>query len=124
MSDQQEIEATISGFINAYNAGNIDRVLAYYGDDLIKVRHGAPPETKLETARRLAEVFAQFRCRVDVVTDEVRASGEMAFTRGSFRLTLTPKAGGETQIIKRRYLEIWRKEGGRWLVVRAMDNAE
>lgn len=124
MSEPQAIAATISEFVNAYNAGDLDRVLAYYGDDLVKVRQGARPETKSETARRLAEVFAQFHSRVEVVTDEIHASGEMAFTRGSFRVTLTPKAGGEAQIIERRYLEIWRKEGGRWLVVRTMDNFE
>jgi uncharacterized protein (TIGR02246 family) len=124
MSDQKAIEAAIAQFAIAYNAGDLERVLAYYGDDLIKVRQGAPPETKAQTAQRVAAVFEKFRSRVDVVIDEIRVSGEIAYTRGSFRVTLTPKAGGETQVAERRYLEIWRKEHGRWLVVRTMDNTE
>lgn len=122
MSDQKAIEAAIAEFVKAYNAGDLNRVLDYYTDDLIKIRQGAPAETKSETAQRVAAVFAKFHSRVDVVTDEIRASGDIAFTRGSFRVTLTPKAGGESQVIERRYLEIWRKEHGRWLVARTMDN--
>lgn len=124
MSDQQAIEAAISEFVKAYNAGDLDKVQGYYGDDLIKIRNGAPAETKSDTAQRIAAVFAKFHSRVDVVTDEIRTSGDMAYTRGSFRVTLTPKTGDEAQVIERRYLEIWRKEHGRWLVVRTMDNID
>ena len=124
MSDQQAIEAAISEFVKAYNAGDLNKVQGYYGDDLIKIRNGAPAETKSDTAQRIAAVFVKFHSRVDVVTDEIRTSGDMAYTRGSFRVTLTPKTGGEAQVIERRYLEIWRKEHGRWLVVRTMDNVD
>jgi ketosteroid isomerase-like protein len=123
VSDRKLIEEAISGFTAAYNSGDLDAVVNYYGDDLIKVRNGAPPETKADTARRIREVFEHFRSRVEVVTDEIQVHGEMAFTRGSFRVTLAPKAGdAQTQILDRRYLEIWHKNQGRWQVVRTMDN--
>ncbi|HSB09993.1 MAG TPA: DUF4440 domain-containing protein [Blastocatellia bacterium] len=124
MSDQKAIESAIAEFVKAYNAGDIDGVLAYYADDLIKIRNGAAAETKSDTARRVAAVFEKFRSRVDVVNDEVRTSGDIAYTRGSFRVTLTPKTGGDSQVIERRYLEIWRKENGRWVVARTMDNVD
>jgi ketosteroid isomerase-like protein len=124
MSDEKAIETAISEFVKAYNAGDLAGVLDYYGDDLIKIRNGGPAETKSDTAKRVAEVFARFHSRVDVVSDEIQVHGDFAFTRGSFRVTLTPKAGGESQAVDRRYLEIWRKEKGRWLVVRTMDNVE
>jgi ketosteroid isomerase-like protein len=124
LSEEKTIEASIAEFISVYNAGNLDGVLAYYSDDLIKTRQGGPAETKSETAKRVAGVFDKFHARVDVANDEIRVSGEMAYTRGSFRVTLTPKAGGETQVIERRYLEIWRKENGRWRVARTMDNTQ
>jgi ketosteroid isomerase-like protein len=98
-------------------------MLACYGDDLLKLRQGAPAETKAEVAARVAQVFAKFDSRVEVAVDEILVSGSTAFTRGSFTVTLKPKAGGESQTIERRYLEIWRKEDGRWLVVRTMDNS-
>ena len=94
MTDDTAIKSAISEFVNAYNSGNIDKVLEYYTHDLVKVRNGAPPETKLETGRRVAAVFDKFHSRVDVVTDEIQVSGNIAFTRGRFRVTLNPRAGG------------------------------
>jgi adenylate kinase family enzyme/ketosteroid isomerase-like protein len=123
VTDEATIKSAISGFINAYNNGDIEGVLACYADDLIKVRNGAPPETKLETGKRVAAVFEKFHSRVDVVIDEIQVSGNLAYTRGSFRVTLSPKAGGDPQVVERRYLEIWHKDRGRWLVARTMDNA-
>jgi uncharacterized protein (TIGR02246 family) len=123
MSQEKEIAGAIERFVKAYNSGDLDSMLACYGDDLIKLRQGTPAETKAEVAARVAGVFAQFHSQVDVTVDEILVSGNSAFTRGSLIVTLTPKAGGESQTIERRYLEIWRKEDGRWLVVRTMDNS-
>ena len=124
MSEQKAIEAGISEFITAYDSGDVDSILRYYGDDLIKVRTGAAPETKSDLSRRVKEVFEKYDSQVKVCNEEIEVSGDIAFTRGSFRVSYTPKAGGETQVLERRYLEIWRKEQGRWVVVRAMDNME
>jgi ketosteroid isomerase-like protein len=125
VSDRKLIETAISEFTAAYNSSDADRVIQYYADDLIKIRNGAPPETKPDTARRIREVFEHYRSRVEVVTDEIEVHGEMAFTSGSFRVTLAPKTGaGQTQTLDRRYLEIWRKTQGRWQVARTMDNVQ
>lgn len=124
MNDQKAIEAAISEFIRVYDAGDIDSLLNYYRDDMIKVRNGAPPENKSQLTQRLREVFSKYRSNVEVANDEIEVYGELAFTRGSFKVTLTPRDGGESQTLSRRYLEIWRKENGRWQVVRAMDNSD
>jgi len=97
MTAKEEITRAIEEFIDAYNRGDINAMLACYGDDLVKLRQGAPPETKPELARRVAEVFKKFDSRVDVSNEEILLAGELAFTRGHFRVTLTPKAGGEAQ---------------------------
>ena len=46
LNEEKTIEASISEFIRVYNAGNLEGVLAYYSDDLIKIRQGGPAETK------------------------------------------------------------------------------
>lgn len=125
VSDRKAIETSISEFTAAYNAGDLAAVIKYYGEDLVKVRNGAPPETKSDTTQRIKEVFENYRSRVEVRTDEIQVHGEMAFTRGSFRVTLTPRTGlGQAQVFDRRYLEIWRKDQGHWQVVRTMDNVD
>ena len=122
MSGRDEVQAAIDGFIAAYNSGDLNGVLDSYDDSLIKLRQGATPETKSEVARRLAQVFETFRTRVEVLNQEIEVSGDLAFARGRFRVTFTPRAGGERRELQRRYLEIWRRRGGRWRVARTMDN--
>ena len=122
MSERDEIEAAIAGFIAAYNSADLNGVLDSYDDSLIKLRQGATPETKSEVARRLARMFESFRTRVEVLNQEIEVGGDLAFARGRFRVTLTPRAGGERRELQRRYLEIWRRRGGRWRVARTMDN--
>jgi ketosteroid isomerase-like protein len=122
MSGRDEVQAAIDGFIVAYNSGDLTGVLDSYDDSLIKLRQGATPETKSEMARRLARVFESFRTRVEILNQEIEVSGDLAFSRGRFRVTLTPRAGGERRELQRRYLEIWRRRGGRWRVARTMDN--
>jgi ketosteroid isomerase-like protein len=124
MTDHEAIQRAIDSFATSYNSGDLSGLLAYYDDGLIKVRQGAPAESKAETERRVREVFARFETRVDVDNVEIEVSGDMAYTRGVFVVTVTPRDGGETQKLTRRYLEIWRKRAGEWRVARTMDNTE
>jgi len=121
-SDRDQIAAAIDAFIVAYNAGDVAGIVAYYGDDLIKDRQGSAAETKEEVAQRIEQFFGQYRAELSVSNDEIVASGDIAYTRGSLKIRLAPRAGGPAQTIERRFLEIWRKRDGRWLVVRTMDN--
>jgi len=122
MTDREEIEAAVASFAASYHSGDAAAVLDYYTEDLVKLRQGSPPESKAELGRRLAEVFRRYRTEVTVDNVEVEVSGTLAFTRGTFVVHLTPKDGGEMTAVPRRYLEIWRKAGGRWRVARTMDN--
>jgi ketosteroid isomerase-like protein len=117
------IAEQIARFISAFDGGDADTLLSIYSDDLVKLRQGAPDEPKVETARRLRESFERFHGHLQVENVETMVSGDLAFARGSFVVTLTPKDGGETQIVRRRYIEIWRRESGLWRVIRTMDNS-
>ncbi len=123
MSDEQQITQAIAQFVEAYNAGDADRIASYYADDLVKLRAGAPAEAKDDTVRRVRDVLARFQGHLEVHNDEITVAGNMAFTRGRLLITLTPRAAGAPQTIERRYLEVWRKDAGRWRVIRTMDNA-
>jgi uncharacterized protein DUF4440 len=66
--------------------------------------------------------FSEYNCYVDVTNEEIIIEGGHASARGNYIVTLTPKFGGDAQVIRRRFLEIWRREGGVWRAFRAMDN--
>ena len=122
MDDRSQIEQNIRSFIEAYNSGDIAGVLECYDDDVIKLRNGAPPERKPELSLRLADVFEQFITHLDVVNEEIVVDGEIAFARGRLKVSLNARTGDSSQVFERRFLEIWRKADGRWLVFRTMDN--
>jgi ketosteroid isomerase-like protein len=121
-NDKQLIRGAIEGFITSYRSSDLKGILSYYSEDLLKLRQGADPETKKQTADRIAEVFQKNRTDILVTVDEIVISGNLAFARGTFEVILTPKNGGDSTQIQRRYLEIWRKEAGVWRVFRTMDN--
>jgi ketosteroid isomerase-like protein len=121
-TDENQITAAIEAFVKAYNAGDAAGVLRCYGDDLVKLRQGAAAETKPETAERIERTLRLSRGRLSVSNDEIVVSGDLAYARGTFRVTLAPRADGPEEVIERRFVEIWRRRAGRWLVTRTMDN--
>ena len=75
-------------FLRAYNAGDVETIAGYYGDDLVKDRQ---PEKKAETVARVRGVFRDFSGSLSVANDEIVVSGDLAYARGTLRITLTPR---------------------------------
>jgi ketosteroid isomerase-like protein len=120
--DEELIRTAIARFKDAYERGDAGALMACYSDDLVKLRAGAPPETKDDIRRRLTQLFVSHTGTLSVTVDEILLSGEMAFVRGGFEATVAPRSGGEAASFSRRYVEIWRRTAGAWLVCRTMDN--
>ena len=123
LSDRDQIAAGTESFVAAYNAGDLAAFMSHYAEDLVKCRQGGSTETKKDTAARNFQVFQTFQSTLSVTTEEIVTSGDMAYTRGTFRVVLKPRQGGPDRVIERRFLEILQKQGGQWLVTRTMDNA-
>ncbi len=122
MTDLDAIREQVRRFIDAYNAGDVDGIMRCYSADLVKTRQGAAPESYAETETRLRTFMQKFAGQLTVVNDELVVAGDLAYTRGSLTISITPRDGGAAQLLERRFLEIWRKEGGEWRVARTMDN--
>ncbi len=122
MDEEALIRAATMTFSQAFNSGNAEAALCAYGEDLVKIREGAPIETKPDVVARLRDTLSRYQGLLAATVDEVLIFGNHAFTRGSYSLTLTPRGGGATLHVARRSVELWRKEGGRWKVIRMIDN--
>ena len=126
---QQRIRGQIDAFVQAYHAGDVDRLMAVYTDDFIDMSDGEATlsgvHARTETTARLNDTFAKYTGRLTVQVEEIEVAGDRAFDRGSLRLELQPRGPGEPIVVERRFLEIWRREAdGEWRVARAMDNSE
>ena len=117
-----EITRAVERFRAAFGTGNLEGIGDYYSDDLLKFRAGVKPEGKSDVVTRLKATFPVYNCHVAVTNDEIVVQGGLAFARGTYVVTLTPKAGGDAQVVRRRFLEIWRCERRVWRAYRAMDN--
>ena len=71
---------------------------------------------------RIQQVFARSDTDIQVAIDELIVSGDLAYARGSFQVTLTSRSSQETKTLQQRYIEVWRNEEGVWRVTRTINN--
>jgi uncharacterized protein (TIGR02246 family) len=112
-------------FSQAYEAGDVGRMMEFYSPDVIYMAQGMPNHEGREILKKIyQQLFSNYRGHVDVQIEEVKILGDMAFDRARFTSTLTPKAGGEVVVSKGRLLEVLKKENGKWKSLRVMVNSE
>ena len=129
MDDLYAINAAKTEFRDAFNLGDVARLLAIADPDLISFSDGHPSEfgkSGLDAFEyRLKCLFERFAAKLAVIVVEVRMKGDVAYDYGWHDLTLTPKNGGQPIRRRDRYVDIWRKTGnGNWKLWMYMDNRD
>jgi len=119
------IRAGTATWVKSFNAGNVDGVLAQYADDAVLMPPGAAPVSgkaaiKQYLAKDIAGAQAAGMTFVFGSVNDVKVSGDMAWHAGTF--SIANKAG--TTVDTGKYLEAWRKSGGKWHIVRDIWNSD
>jgi len=129
MDELFAINAAKTEFRDAFNLGDVARLLAIADPDLVSFSDGQPSEfgraglDALEN--RLKNLFERFVAKLAVIVIEIRMKGDVAYDYGWHDLTLTPKGGGQPIRRRDRYVDIWRKSGdGNWKLWMYMDNQD
>ncbi len=120
------IRAIISDFMSSYNEADVDTFSALFTEDAIRMPPNAPVIVGRQRIREnMITTFATFDGEVTVNQEEARFSGDFAITRGTWAVTLTPKAGGEAQSDVGKWLTmIERQEDGSWKIARNIWNSD
>ncbi|MBI2381207.1 MAG: nuclear transport factor 2 family protein [Gammaproteobacteria bacterium] len=119
--DVAALERRINQWVDGYNQGNVGKMMDVFSENFLQESQNSPrPLDKAQVAQSYTALFAAFDTQMVGVTEEIGASGNMAYDRGSFTVTLTPKAGGATITSTGHFLEMWRREHGIWKVQRLM----
>lgn len=118
--DVAALEKRIDQWLDGYNKGDVAQMMDVFSDDFTDEEQDAPSADKPAVAQAFTGLFARFDTRIIGVTDEIRVSGDLAFDRGHYTTTFTPKAGGTTVARAGRFLEVWKREGGVWRVQHLM----
>ncbi len=124
--DVRELDEIRERLEAAENAGDADYFVEMMAEDAVIMAPDQPvQEGKTACASFVREVLAglleTFNRQIRYVSAEVRVIGDVAFDRGTFSFTVSPKAGGETVQETGKYLWIHsRASDGSWRVARAI----
>ncbi len=123
--DVASIEKRIDQWLDGYNKADVQQMMDVFSSDFTDdSRVDKAPESKAQNTQDYSGTFAKYDSHITGITDEIRVSGDMAFDRGHYTVTFTPKAGGTTITVTGRFLEVWKREDGVWRVQHLMDAHE
>ena len=112
------IRTHTTAWVDAYNAGDADKVTASYAEDAVLMPPEAPGATGKEAIRQYlvgdmaASKVAGATFALDA--DAVGVSGDLAWHSGTFHVNGpagSPVASG-------KYLEVWHQDKNNWLIIR------
>jgi uncharacterized protein (TIGR02246 family) len=112
---RQEIEQRNREFVAAFNRGDAAGVAAMYVEDARVL----PPGGAMASGRQAIQQFWQSVMgmgvrEVDLRTQEVESSGDLAYEIGAATLAIQPESGSPTTDTV-KYVVVWkRRAGGAW----------
>jgi uncharacterized protein (TIGR02246 family) len=117
--DEREIREVHSTWIDAVNAGDLDRLLTLMADDVVFLNPGQSPFGGDGFPANFSAAHQQVRIRCISELEEVVVVGEVAYTRSRDALSLTPRSGREATQLAGHRITVYRKQpDGRWLLAR------
>jgi ketosteroid isomerase-like protein len=122
---EKAVREGTAAWIKAYNAGNADVIVATYATDALVMPPGSPAVRGQAAIREfiVKEIAGAKAAGVTLAlgtTNESGASGDLAWHAGSYSVV----DRGGTTVDSGSYLEVWKKTGGKWLIVRDMWNSD
>ena len=126
IGDENALNALIADYMVAVNSGDADGMAALYAADAARMAPDALPIRGRESIRRsMAQTFETAELNVQLQVKETEFSGELAYVRGTFLLTVSPKDGSPPTESEGRWMRFMRREpDGRWLVAYSLWNSQ
>ncbi len=129
MDDQTAILTAITEYREAFNTGDVDRLLSVFANSYTDMSFGVPSffgdEAPIVLRHRIERLFAEYQAEMKISVIVVTVLGDTAYDFGWHILTLTSKSGGPSVTTRQRYMELWGKQSdGTWKIKFYMDNAD
>lgn len=121
-ADEATIRANTVAWVEAYNAGDLDKIVAMYTNDAILMPPDAPAATGHEAMKQFlaADIAASKAAGVGFALDTEASgvSGDLGWHSGTYHVK---DAAGAT-VVTGKYVEVWHKADGKWLMIRDIYN--
>ncbi len=117
-ADVEAINEIWNQYASAINTDDFDLWISLWEDDGVQMPPDAPAVFGKEQIRVVNErKFELFEVNMTINNDEVHIDGDLAFSRGAYTASLTPKAGGEIIYIDGKFLTILKRQAdGSWKI--------
>lgn len=118
-ADVDAVRNVVDDLIAAANTNDAEGVLELLCDDLEAIPPGEQPVTGARAHQLFRGFFEEFIVRLEPSTIEIVVSGDWAFRRYAYELTLTPKAGGDAIIERGHGIHMFRRQDdGSWCLAK------
>ena len=123
--DIAAIEQLWDNYALANNTGDLELYMSLMADDIVKMPPNKPAFSGKELLREKKEKgYANYTVEMAIYNEEVQVDGDLAFSRGTYTVSQTPKAGGETVYVDGKYLTILKRQpDGSWKIYRDCYNS-
>jgi ketosteroid isomerase-like protein len=116
-ADRAAIEAHAQAWAKAFDARDMDALIAVTTEDVLLMDSNMPPVSGRKAARNaLQQAFGNAKGQVATTTKEIQLAGDFAWRIAA----LTHKTAHET--ISGQALEIWQRVDGKWQLHRQMSS--
>jgi uncharacterized protein (TIGR02246 family) len=121
-ADLEAITAVFAEFDAASAAGDANRILALYTDDVVSMPPNALPRVGVAVMRAQMQGFIdQFTSDLTSRVEEVEVSGDLAFAHVSWEQTMTPKDEGDATHEQGKWIVVFKRQAdGSWKCWREM----
>lgn len=130
MDDSYLINTAKTDFREAYNHGDVERLLSVFDEEGFTDMSEGGPSLYDQAAReglreRSTELFAQYDVKLTVIVIKIVIVGSLAYDYGWHEFTLRRKGAGETVRKRHRYFEVWKKNpSGQWRISSFINNSD
>jgi len=130
MDDVYQINVAKTEFRDAYDAGDVDRLLSVFNPNGFTDMSEAGPTGYGSGAiaalrHQVGRLFAKYSIKMIPIINRIVVTGNAAYDYGLHEFTLTPRNGGETIRKRQRYFELWNKDAeGHWTISLFINNAD
>ena len=113
---------------DAIKASDVNKIVSFYAVDAVAMSANKPISKGLQAIRKNEEssfsdttsIFKTYSSKIDSI--EVSACGDLAYARGSDRVSQNTTKGPSKEVGK--WVDIWKKVDGKWKVIVTIWNSD
>lgn len=127
-SDEDRIAIARTEYREAYNSGDVERLVSVFAAQFIDWSDGEPSFYGNDSAKALRHrakaLFERYTVKLGIIMARVTVLEGLATERGWYKMRLTDKITGEVSNTLYRYFETWIKVNGEWKINFTITNRE